>query len=75
MKDPTAESTLEQDSLVPRVGTLDGKTIGLFRNIKRAAEPVSDVVVEELAERHPTSEFTRLTAPARSDDDLGEIAA
>ncbi len=74
MRNPTAESAIETDSLSPRVDALDGKTIGLFRNIKRAAEPVSDTVAEKLADDHPSSEFVRLTAPARSDDDLEHIA-
>lgn len=74
MKDPTAKDSIEGKSLTPRVDTLDGKTIGLFRNIKRAAEPVSDVVAEKLSEEHPTSEFTKLTSPARSDEDLAKIA-
>ena len=40
------------------VRDLAGKKIGLFRNSKRAAGPILDVVERRLKERFPTAEFT-----------------
>jgi hypothetical protein len=42
----------------PRIETLAGKKIGLFRNSKRAASPILDVVERRLKEKFPTAEFT-----------------
>jgi hypothetical protein len=42
----------------PRVESLAGKTIGLFRNSKRAAFPIMKVVEKRLKEKFPTAEFT-----------------
>lgn len=45
-------------SAAPRVDTLDGKTIGLFRNFKRAARPILEVVEKELQKKYPTAKFS-----------------
>ena len=45
-------------SAAPRVDSLDGKTIGLFRNFKRAARPILEVVEKELAKKYPTAKFS-----------------
>jgi hypothetical protein len=42
----------------PRVESLAGKTIGLFRNSKRAALPIMKVVEKRLKEEFPTAKFT-----------------
>ena len=42
----------------PRVKSLAGKKIGLFRNSKRAALPIMNVVERRLREKFPTAEFT-----------------
>jgi hypothetical protein len=42
----------------PRLLDLDGKRIGLFRNSKRASEPISAVVKEILQKRFPTLNFS-----------------
>jgi len=42
----------------PRLESLAGKKIGLFRNGKRAALPIMHVVERRLKERFPTVEFT-----------------
>jgi len=42
----------------PRVESLAGKKIGLFRNSKRAALPTLSVVKKRLKEKFPTAEFT-----------------
>jgi hypothetical protein len=41
----------------PRVDSLDGKTIGLFKNFKRAARPILEVVEREIQARYPTAKF------------------
>ena len=43
--------------LAPRLNSLDGKTIGLFKNFKRAAGPVLEVVEKELQARYPAAKF------------------
>jgi hypothetical protein len=43
----------------PRVESLAGKKIGLFRNSKRAALPLMNVIEERLKKKFPTAEFTR----------------
>jgi hypothetical protein len=45
--------------IVPRVDSLEGKKIGLFRNSKRAALPLMNVVEGRLKEKFPTAEFTQ----------------
>ena len=42
----------------PRLGTLEGKKIGLLANSKRAAAPTMQVLKRRLAEKFPTVEFT-----------------
>lgn len=42
----------------PRLDSLDGKTIGLFRNFKRAARPILEVVERELQQKYPTAKFS-----------------
>jgi hypothetical protein len=42
----------------PRIGSLEGKKIGLLRNSKRAALPILGAVEKRLKERFPTAEFT-----------------
>jgi hypothetical protein len=42
----------------PRLNSLNGKTIGLFKNFKRAAGPILEVVERELKKRYPTAKFS-----------------
>jgi hypothetical protein len=42
----------------PRLNDLAGKTIGLLRNSKRAAEPSLKVVEDRLKKRYPTIRFS-----------------
>lgn len=44
-------------SPAPRLDSLDGKTIGLFKNFKRAAGPILEVVERELQSRYPAARF------------------
>lgn len=44
--------------IAPRLGSLDGKTIGLLRNSKRAAAPLMEVIERRLREKFPAVEFT-----------------
>ena len=39
----------------PRVNTLEGKMIGLYTNVKRAAKPIQEEVERRLKERFPDS--------------------
>lgn len=41
----------------PRLDSLEGKTIGLFKNFKRAAGPMMEVVERELQKRYPSAKF------------------
>lgn len=45
--------------IVPRLHTLEGKTIGFFLNSKIAAEPMSEVIEEKLKEEYPSLTFRR----------------
>lgn len=45
-------------SPAPRLERLDGKTIGLFKNFKRAAGPILEVVERELQVRYPSAKFS-----------------
>ena len=42
----------------PRLDSLDGKTIGLLRNSKRAAQPALQMVETRLRERFPNVQFS-----------------
>ena len=44
--------------LSPRVTDLEGKKIGLFYNIKRAAQPIMTVVENNLKAMFPTTEIS-----------------
>ena len=44
--------------ITPRLDTLEGKTIGLLRNSKRAAQPILDLVQNKLKGDYPTIQFT-----------------
>ncbi len=44
--------------ITPRINSLGGKKIGLFRNSKRAAPPLMNVIERRLKEKFPTAEFT-----------------
>ena len=46
--------------LSPRVDSLEGKTIGLLRNSKRAALPLMNVLEQRLKEKYPTAKFTEI---------------
>ena len=50
--------------LAPRLDSLDGKTIGLFKNFKRAAGPILEVVEKELQERYPAARFAWFNSDA-----------
>jgi len=57
---PWAEADpIPSRGISPRVADLAGKKIGLYRNGKRAAEPIMNVVEARLKEKYPTAEFTR----------------
>ena len=45
--------------LTPRIVSLEGKTIGLFANHKRAALPIQAMVEKKLRERFPSSKFSQ----------------
>jgi hypothetical protein len=49
--------------LSPRLGTLDGKKIGLFINTKRAAKPMAAAIAKRLKEKFPTSETSLFASP------------
>jgi len=49
--------------LSPRLGSLDGKKIGLFVNTKRAAKPMAAAIAKRLKEKFPTSETSLFASP------------
>jgi hypothetical protein len=46
-------------SIVPRVTDPDGRTIGLYCNVKRSAPAIMDAVEQRLKERFPKARFSR----------------
>ena len=44
--------------ITPRLPDLDGKTIGLLRNSKRAAEPSLKIVADRLKKKYPNIQFS-----------------
>jgi len=59
----------------PRLTDLNGKKIGLFSNIKRAAPPINTVVEQELKERFPACEFSHFVREHYEDVTLTEDKA
>ena len=56
---PGSESNdTDQEPLVARVDSLEGKTIGLYDNGKPAAEPLLTAVQEKLEARYPEASFS-----------------
>ena len=45
--------------ITERLTHLEGMTIGLFHNLKRAAHPITNVVERKLQERYPSMKFSR----------------
>ena len=57
---PWAEADpIPSRGISPRLESLEGKKIGLFRNSKRAAEPMLNVIEGRLKAKFPNVEFTR----------------
>ena len=55
---PWAEvDTLPLRAITPRPLDLNGKTIGLYRNDKRAAKPMLEAVKSRLKQKYPTLNF------------------
>jgi hypothetical protein len=74
MKSPRTDKAAGDDlSLTERIDAVDGHRIGLYKNVKKAAEPVSTVVEEQLRERYPDLEISTYGAPARDEGTLQEI--
>jgi hypothetical protein len=42
----------------PRLASLEGKKIGIFRNFKQAAKPYAAVMAQKLKEHYPTSQVS-----------------
>jgi hypothetical protein len=47
----------------PRVNTLEGKKIGLYTNVKRAAKPIQTIVEKRLKERFPDCDTSIFYSP------------
>jgi hypothetical protein len=74
MKSPKTDKAAGVDlSLTERINAVDGHRIGLYKNVKKAADPVSTVVEERLRQRYPDLEVRRYQAPARNEETLQEI--
>jgi hypothetical protein len=57
---PWAEAdSISLKGISPRLTSIDGKKIGIFRNFKQAAKPYADVMEAILKERYPNSEIFR----------------
>ena len=46
----------------PRLDSLEGKKIGLYRNDKRAAQPILTILEKKLKEKFPASQISWYTA-------------
>ncbi len=54
---PVAETRQSRTAAAPRLGTLDGKTIGLFWNMKAGGDIALDAIAEELGKRYSGMSF------------------
>ncbi|MDE3100653.1 MAG: hypothetical protein KGJ98_00295 [Chloroflexota bacterium] len=57
---PVAESTVRSVPPAPRAGDLDGKTVGLYWNIKAGGDKALDRTERVLRARYPSARFVRL---------------
>ena len=57
--DPTSEPVIEPGDLAPRLDTLDGKTIGLYANMKLNAVELLDELETLLSGRFRIAHFVR----------------
>lgn len=57
---PLAESTVRSVSPAPRTPDLNGRTVGLYWNIKAGGDKALDRTEARLRERYPRATFTRL---------------
>lgn len=55
--DPTADENTRQDTLAPRLASLDGKTIGLLDNSKDLVDTLLNEVEGLLRKDFPTAQF------------------
>ena len=56
---PWAEADpVPQEGISPRLKEISGKKIGLFYNVKRAAQPMLSAVARRLKERYPSCEVS-----------------
>ena len=80
MYDPVADAEgTERKSIASRIGSLDGKRIGLFDNGKPAAEPLLEVVEERLRAKYPDVTIERYAVDhlnrIKNDEELASIEA
>lgn len=59
LMNPVAEPIVRPAQLAPRLRSLDGKTIGLFANLKLNSVELMDLVGAELGRRHRDLSFVR----------------
>ena len=57
---PIAQSTVQAIAPAPRLTDLNGKTIGLYWNIKAGGDAALDRTEQVLGERYPGAKFIRL---------------
>ncbi len=55
--DPTADERVGQDSLAPRLTTLNGRVVGLLDNTKDRAEVILRQVEGQLRDQFPGADF------------------
>lgn len=78
---PVAEVIRVKIAPAPRVGTLAGKTVGLFWNNKPGGDVALAAVAEELAKRYPQMSFRNYLASVGSStryataEDIAKIVA
>ena len=53
--------------IAPRITELSGKRIGLFRNRKRAAQPLMSAIEAGLKKRFPDTEFSSFANPTANE--------
>ena len=57
--DPTTDARVEAAALAPRLGSLDGKIIGLYANQKINSVELMDLVELEIKSRYDVAGFVR----------------
>ena len=73
--DPTHEGGTQGFELAPRLGSLQGATVGLISNGKKGTRPFFDAIEQELIDTLGVAQVVRVTKPNYSAPAGDEIMA